>query len=371
MVVHLKRVLVLGVAIFVAWFLVTALLRYWFLPEPNFILGDLDDRYREFHFFIQGLNPKLQDPELGYPSWSYLIAGIWAFSNDFEVAKWLFFILQIGLVAIVGHDLFLRLRLKLEGFGFVILSLASCPIFIVADLARWGNYGLIMASCFYFSMLGDGFLIRCLSLVFSVLKPQTGLVLWISAFWRREWRIVLCASSVVFVLLIATSFVLGESPILSFFETMGGGFGNRLDNFYSTGNYGMFSNFVQSGLISPRVAVALCYLLYAILFGVVCSLVFSPIARYAFASALFPLFSYHRTHDLVLIWPVLVVVVATSFPMRGWKGWFWLLPVAWSLTFRENQPIPSLLFLAIVAIWWFFVYEDPIQSRRSGVAWPG
>jgi hypothetical protein len=92
---RLRFVVLSGVAIFVLWKVSLSLGYFWFFPNSETLLGDLRDRYREFHFFSKGLDPKLQDPLLGYPAWSYLMAGIWAWPERFDQAKLLFLAIQI------------------------------------------------------------------------------------------------------------------------------------------------------------------------------------------------------------------------------------------------------------------------------------
>lgn len=207
--------------------------------------------------------------------------------------------------------------------------------------------------------------VRGLALVGAILKPQTGFAVWLAALGRRDWRVLGVSEGVVLLLLAIASKVLGQSSVGSFFMTMQGGFGGRLDHFYSTGNYGVFSNAVQAGWIAPAGAVAICYLLLAVSLLVVFKGVLDPVARYVFAAALFPLFTYHRTHDLILIWPALIIIVVSSFRLDGWKGWFWLAPMAWSLTFHENQSVPALLLLAIVLIWWQGLFQEPSPNALA------
>jgi hypothetical protein len=360
------RFALLGVvAIFVIWKVSTSLGHFWFFPDSEALLGDLRDRYREFHFFSKGLDPKAQDPLLGYPAWSYLMAGFWAWPESFDRAKFLFLAIQAVAMAVVGYDLMERLRLGLP--AMILVALASAPIYVLLDLLGLGNYGIIEAAFFYFSMLGRSPAVRGLALVGSILKPQTGLAVWLAALGRRDWRVIGVSGGVVVLLLAIASKVLGQSSVGSFFMTMQGGFGGRLDHFYSTGNYGCLSNAVQAGWITPAVAVAICYLLLAVSLGLVFKYVFDPMARYVFAAALFPLFTYHRTHDLILIWPVLIILVVSSFRQDGWKGWFWIAPLAWSLTFHENQPVPVLLFFAMVLIWWHWLLRG---STANSVATP-
>ena len=76
---------------------------FWIQTAPH-ELGDLRDRFREFNFFAQGLDPKKQDPLLGYPAWSYLMSGIWAWPKSFEAAKLLFLGLQtLSIVLVFRH----------------------------------------------------------------------------------------------------------------------------------------------------------------------------------------------------------------------------------------------------------------------------
>jgi hypothetical protein len=55
----------------------------------------------------------------------------------------------------------------------------------------------------------------------------------------------------------------------------------------------------------------------------------------------------------------LIILVVTSFRLEGWRSWFWLAPMAWAQTFHENQPVPALLFFAIVLIWWHWLFREP------------
>lgn len=338
------------VSIYVIWKISFTISEFWIFPSSEALLGDLQDRYREFHFFVKGLDPKLQDSLLGYPAWSYLMAGLWAWPKSFHLAKLLFFSIQLAAVLLVGLSLKSRLRLTVQ--EMILIGLASVPIYVLLDLLSWGIYGIVEATAFYFSIIASTSVVRVWGLVGAILKPQTGLAAWIAALLRRDWSVI-CASGIVVIMLMAiASKILGESSIVSFLLTMKGGFDGRLDHFYSTGNYGFLSNAVQAELISPAYAVGICYLLFTGSLAIAFRYVNDSLARYVFAAALFPLFTYHRTHDLILVWPALIITVASSFRLNCRRGWFWVAPIAWSQTFRENQPLPALLFLAIVLIWW-------------------
>ena len=116
-------VVVAIVAIFVLWKVSVSLGHFWFFPDSETLLGDLRDRYREFHFFSKGLDPKAQDPLLGYPAWSYLLAALWAWPENFDQAKFLFLAIQSVVMAVVVWDLMARLRLGLP--AMILVALAS------------------------------------------------------------------------------------------------------------------------------------------------------------------------------------------------------------------------------------------------------
>ena len=358
------RLVALGVvAVFVVWQCSLSLGHFWFFPDSETLLGDLRDRYREFHFFSRGLDPKIQDPLLGYPAWSYLMAGSWAWPDSFDRAKVLFLTIQSVAMAVVGWDLMRRLGLGWP--AMLLVAFAAAPLYVLLDLLGLGNYGIVEGAFFYFSMVARSSSVRVGALVGAILKPQTGFAVWLAALGRRDWRVVGVSGGLVLLLLAIASKVMGQSSVSSFFVTMQGGFGGKLDHFYSTGNYGFLSNAVQAGWIAPAIAVALCYLLLAISFLIVFRVVLDPLARYAFAAALFPLLTYHRTHDLILIWPALIILVVTSFRLEGWRGWFWLAPIAWAQTFHENQPVPALIFFVMVLIWWHWLFRAPSSNALA------
>ena len=206
-----RFVVLIGVAVFVLWKVSLSLGYFWFFPNSETLLGDLRDRYREFHFFSQGLDPKLQDPLLGYPAWSYLMAGIWAWPERFDQAKLLFLAIQSVALVVVGYDLMGRLRLGLP--AMILVAVASAPVYVLLDLLGLGNYGIIEAAFFYFSMVGRLPAVRGLALVGSILKPQTGFAVWIAAIGRRDWRVVGVSGGLVLLLLAIASKVLGQSSV--------------------------------------------------------------------------------------------------------------------------------------------------------------
>ena len=360
---RIKYFLLFGVAAYVSLKIFSALHFYWLAPSSADLLGDLRDRYREFHYFARGLDPKTQDPLLGYPAWSYLMAGIWAWPKTFNASKYLFLFIQALAACLVFLDLKCRFGIRLS--ELIVISFAVAPLHLVLDLIGWGNYGIIQASAFYFSMLGFSSFLRGLGLLASILKPQTGLAAWVAALARGDWKVVGFSSVAVFIVIVAASRVMGESSVGSFFATMNGGFGRKLDHFYSTGNYGFLSNIVQAGVVPPGVAVALLYALLLISIILIFKKVEPIEARYVFAAAIFPLFSYHRTHDLVLIWPALIIIALTSMRLSGWKGWLWAPLICWSLTFRENQPVPASLLVIWVCFWWKCLPAGALPDRNA------
>jgi hypothetical protein len=198
---------------------------------------------------------------------------------------------------VVGWDLMRQLNLGWP--AMLLIAFATAPLYVLLDLLGLGNYGIVEGACFYFSMVGRLPAVRVGALVGAILKPQTGFAVWLAALSRRDWRVVGVSGGLVMLLLAIASKVLGQSSLGSFFTTMQGGFGGKLDHFYSTGNYGFLSNAVQAGWIAPAIAVALCHLLLASSLIVVFRVVVDPLARYVFAAALFPLLTYHRTHDFL------------------------------------------------------------------------
>lgn len=334
---------------------------FWINTAPN-ELGDLRDRFREFHFFKQGLDPKKQDPLLGYPAWSYLMSGIWAWPKSFTTAKLLFMGLQTASALLVfGH---LKRTLATSTLELILITFACTPIYVLNDLLSWGNYGLIQGCFFYFAMMGFSYTTRAASLFGSVIKPQIGLAVWITSALRKDWKAISIASASAVALQIAASKILGHSSIASFFETLSGGFGGKLDNFYSTGNYGFLSNLTQSGHISPMASTAICYLCWTVATGAIVKIANSRISIFVLCSGIFPLFSYHRTHDLILIWPALIIICVTSIRREGLIRFFWIPVIAWAFTFRENQPIPSILFMLITWLWHWRVEANAAKDVK-------
>jgi hypothetical protein len=60
-----RFVVLIGVAIFVLWKVSLSLGYFWFFPNSEALLGDLRDRYREFHFLARALIPSFK-----IPSWA-------------------------------------------------------------------------------------------------------------------------------------------------------------------------------------------------------------------------------------------------------------------------------------------------------------
>jgi len=277
------------------------------------------------------------------------MSGIWAWPKSFEAAKLLFLGLQTLSIALVFRHL--RSTLSIPTLKLAIISAACMPIHVFIDLLGWGNYGLLQGCFFYLAMTGASYKTRGASLFGSILKPQIGLAAWITSLWRKDWKAISIAILASVILQITASQVLRRSSISSFFETLSGGFGGQLDNFYSTGNYGLLSNLTQAEQISPMVATAICYLCWTIATGLIFKINRSAIGRFILCAGVFPLFSYHRTHDLILIWPALIIICATSLQQTGLRRFFWIPVIVWAFTFRENQPIPSILFMLITWVW--------------------
>lgn len=135
------------------WKISISLGYFWLFPNSETLLGDLRDRYREFHFFSEGLDPKIQDPLLGYPAWSYLMAGFWAWPKSFDQAKFLFLAIQAVVMVVVGRDLMARLHLG--PWAMILVALAAAPIYVLLDLLGLGNYGIIEGAFFISRWLVD------------------------------------------------------------------------------------------------------------------------------------------------------------------------------------------------------------------------
>jgi hypothetical protein len=333
------------------------------MPDRDNLLGDLRDRYQEFWLLIRGIDPKQANPMLGYPLWSYVIAGAWAFPGSFIASKFVFLVVQILLFSAVAVSL---KRCSQLGWPLAMLVLAaSVPAHIAHDLASWGNYGLVLMACFWFSFVACKPLLRGVSLGIVIVKPQVGIVAWLAALLRVDWPPMLIGGLIFICESLIGAYFLKKEAISYFFSTLSGGFSGRLDHFYSTGNYGIVGNFVQSGLLPTNLVLPILLAVYLLVLAALFKLLVDPVHRYVVTVALFPIFCYHRTHDLMLFLPLLFVLIRDSLRHSGLRSYFYLLPLVWSCSFRETQPIPLLILVLMVAIWFCWIVPSPSPSPAT------
>jgi hypothetical protein len=122
---------------------------------------------------------------------------------------------------------------------------------------------------------------------------------------------------------------------------------------------------VQSGLLPTNLVLPILLAVYLLVLAALFKLLVDPVHRYVVTVALFPIFCYHRTHDLMLFLPLLFVLIRDSLCHSGLRSYFYLLPLVWSCSFRETQPIPLLILVLMVAIWFCWIVPSPSPSPAT------
>jgi len=336
--------------------------------------GDLLDRAQEFTHVVAGLNPTEVSSELGYPMWAYVTASLWFAPLGVESASWIYPVICLFIIIVLFILLFKSCPYCLNTVQKAIVVAGSMPGFALSEQAKFLNYGLVVAGGLCLFLFCKSFLPRVFGLVLAMIKPALCVPAILASFLGKpvDASKVLVASSAVIALEVWIAFrFLGVSEpgsILRIFDRYIVLSGPK-DEFFVSGDYGILNKIVKVGLIKEAFAVLL---LTAILCAAISYLnsqknkfKVDPSFIAVISLGFVPIFAFHRSHDLVLIWPALVFIAAFFIAKkRASDGYAALVPI-FCLFYRGSGGGMLYLYAFIVLLYVTFYFREYDENHAK------
>jgi hypothetical protein len=335
--------------------------------------GDLLMRAQEFTYFVAGLNPAEVSSELGYPIWAYVTASLWFAPLGVEFASLIYTMICLFVIIALFVLLFKSCPNCLNTAQKAVVVAGSMPGFALGEQAKFLNYGLVVAGGLCLFIFCKSLLPRVLGLVLALIKPALCVPAILASSLGKpiDALKVLVSSGAVIALEIWIGFrFLGVSEprsILKIFDRYIQLSGPK-DEFFVSGDYGILNKVVKTGLMKEALAVLL---LSAVLCAVVWYL-YCHRSKFKINSSFIavislgfvPIFTFHRSHDLVLIWPALVFI--SSFFLSkssGNDGYVVLVPI-FCLFYRGSGG--GMLYLyAFIILLYITIYLKEYGSSHA------
>jgi hypothetical protein len=337
--------------------------------------GDLLLRAEELRSVLRGLNPASVNVDFGYPAWAYITSMLWflPFGINHSVNFYLF--IQVFILCSLGLFLLVKFKSSLPLQFKVILLLGSLPWFPVREQVNFLNYGIIVLGGLAVFVFSQNLTLKGLGLGLALIKPSLCIPAIIVSLFRGS-----DAKSIAKPLVIAFAVLAAQAAIaLRYYsgslESVAQIFarylpaGNIKNSFFVSGDYGILNKLVKSHYLSELSAITMLLVAMVVLMW---WLRFRhgkySIDDYDFqllSFALVPLFTFYRSHDLVLIWPAIYMIVLRICEISvNHKQQMLALPILFfAIYYRGSGGASLYLYSASLII--YFLARYSISSRPS------
>jgi len=345
--------------------------------------GDLRLRWLEKVYVLQGWDPldpaRAADaratgvPELGssagYAPWSYVYAMLFAPGPDPDRAAAIFLAFNIAALAYLAAFGYRRARLQGGSGDFGLLGAAGMVAFLAVPVVlRHGNYGLIVTA-----LLAG--MLECLDarrpvlagvlLGLALVKPQLAALFVLVPLVRRQWPCVLVAALLVSAAWLAAALLVHRPPLMMLAEMLQRG------SSFTDAYQGVFAGISALGVPKPLASLFglgagglitawLCWRYRGV----------GSVALAAIPAVMSTVWSYHRTHDLMVL-GFLGLAAILLWAARGRRlGWATLLlfAVTWVPYFNAFNVgfwLPTL-FRAVWITALVAALEGTASAQRRG-----
>jgi hypothetical protein len=240
------------------------------------------------------------------------------------------------------------------------------PWYALRYQATYMNYGLIIVIGLLLFINSRSIILRTAGIVIAMIKPALCFPVIFLSPWLHGLKIIFFAFAFIIMESIVAATWLHQNiltaiarPFTRYIPVND----SDLSEWFLSGDYGILSKLVRSNLLSERLAVISLLLLMSFIIAIIAKTKFLNSRNAAtLVFLLIPLVSFHRYHDVVLIWPALASIVFDFLSADGWRKWLSTLPLLWALHY-QGAGSGSLYSIAILLIIW--VLYSPSFNGQS------
>lgn len=323
------------------------------------LLGDLMLRGREYTLVMTGLDPSSVSSELGYPAWAYATASIWFAPFGVAASAWLYPIICLIIVAITCFFLFKSCSKDISpSFAFLIV-VGSMPGFALSEQIKFMNYGIVVMAGLCMFIFSRNFFVRTLGLILALIKPALCVPALVGCWLRKPIAamhvivagFLIIACETLMIILLTNGRIDSVFSIFARYVPTSG----PEDRFFVSGDYGVINKLVKMGIVPESFAIiflsSLLFLIVAAFWYYLKEYEVDLSFTGVIGLGLIPVFTFHRSHDLVVLWPVLALV--SSFFLRQLSGskYFALLVPLFCILYRGSGGGSLYLYLIIILLY--------------------
>lgn len=341
--------------------------------------GDLLLRSEELRYVLSGVNPASVNADLGYPAWAYVTSMLWFLPFGANNSVNFYLLIQVSILLSLGLFLAVKSSNSLPSHLKFMLLLGTLPWFPVREQVNFLNYGVIVLAGLAVFVFSQNLTLKGLGLALALVKPSLCIpAITVSLFRGSD------AKSIAKPILIASAVLAAQAAVaLRYYsgclESVAQIFARYLpasnikNPFFVSGDYGILNKLVKSYYLPELPAIVL---LFAAMIALMCWLKFGPgkqvIDDYDFqvlSFALVPLFTFYRSHDLVVIWPGLYMMILRICEISfNRKQQIFALPILlFALYYRGSGGGSLYLYLAALITYYIVRHSASSRSRESAV----
>lgn len=339
----------------------------------NSLRGDLLMRSEELRYVLHGVDPATVNADLGYPAWAYITSMLWFLPFGVGNSMNFYLFIQLAILCSVGAFLVARLKSSLHLKWRLLLLLGAMPWFPVREQANFLNYGIIVLGGLTVFVFSHNLVFKGFGLALALIKPSLCLpAIIVSLFRYPNFR------SMVTPLIVATSAIAaqaaaalslysgGVNSLSSIFARYLPG-NTKANPFFVSGDYGVLNKLVKSEIISEQLSMLL------LVVGVVSLLYYlkycSPnrlnddLDFQILSFGLIPLFTFHRSHDLIVVWPAIYLMLLRVCEMGRDKQILVVPIILFAIYYRGSGGGSLYLYAIAIALCLFVKDPPPLISR--------
>lgn len=341
------------------------------------IRGDLQLRFDELQYVLRGVNPASVNGDLGYPAWAYVTSMLWFLPFGTNNSANFYLLIQLFILCSLGLFLVLKSKSSLPLWLKVLLLLGALPWFPVREQVNFLNYGVIVLGGLSVFVFSQNIVFKGLGLSLALIKPSLCIPAIVISLFRSS-----DAKLIVKPLLIASAVLAAQATVALWYysgsiESVAQIFArylpanNTKNPFFVSGDYGLLNKLVKSNCLSELSAIIL---LLMTLVAFMCWLKFrhgkQSIDDYDFqvlSFALVPLLTFYRSHDLVVIWPALYMIILSACEIsNNRREQLIALPIIlFALYYRGSGGGSLYLYLASLLTYFIIKYSRSSPSRTA------
>lgn len=345
-----------------------------FIPLFNTPLrGDLLLRSEELKLVLSGFDPATVNAKYGYPSWAYITSFLWFLPFGIDDSTNLYIFIQLTILCLAGLFLMLNIRSSLPPQLRLVILLGALPWFPLREQVNFLNYGIIVLAGLLVFVFSKNLVWKGIGLALALIKPSLCIpAIIVSIFRGSNLKTIIIPLVIACIALVAQAAVALHlySGGLTSISTVFSRYlptGSTSNSYYVSGDYGILNKLVKLEVLPESLAIML---LIAVMISILYWLQFrnadhcvDSIDFQMLSFGLVPLFTFYRSHDLVLIWPALYIVILNICEMSRGKQWVAFLVIFFSLYYRGSGGGSLYLYAFSLASYLLVKYPPKMLSQ--------